>query len=300
MPGSSESSIDPLTASDCFTLRLATRHSRLALRQTEMTEAALRLALGPGLVLQRLEITTSGDQRRDWALSQQGGTGLFTKELENALLGGRADLAVHSAKDLPTMLAPGTVLAGFLPREDPSDVLVLQEGIQTPATIATGSPRRRAQLARLFPAAVFSELRGNVETRLEKTARGDAQATVLALAGLRRLGIHSWPGLQFRILTVEESVPAPGQGAIAWQTRSGEEIRLAVASHEPTSRAVSAERALLTRLGGGCHSAVAACCRGGRLLVFHEKTGLMIENWPESDVAAQNRLLDKLSAYAGV
>lgn len=248
-------------------LRLATRGSPLALAQTVLVEARLR-ALWPTLALERVVLTTSGDARRDWSLERQGGAGLFTAELEVALREGRADLAVHSAKDLPTSLAEGLVLATCLPRAPAHDVLVRRRDVAVPATIATGSPRRRVQLARLFPQARFTELRGNVDTRLRKIAGGEAEATVLAAAGLHRLGLAQWPGLSFCPLPLATSVPAPGQGAIALECRAELAAALAVVGCPATTRAVLVERAWLGGLGGGCQSALAAHCRGTELLVL--------------------------------
>ena len=146
----------------------------------------------PELKFRIEKMVTTGDRQREWSLEKKGGKGLFTKELEDALLEKRADLAVHSAKDLPSEMPEGLSIAGFLPRESPEDVLVLKDGIDAPARIATGSPRRRVQLRFLYPQVEFIEIRGNVDTRLAKIADGYADATVLAAAGLNRLGIDSW------------------------------------------------------------------------------------------------------------
>lgn len=255
------------------TITIATRRSRLALAQTALVRAALTEAL-PDVTVEVIERVTTGDRQSGWSLEKEGGKGLFTKELEEALLAGEADLAVHSAKDLPTELPEGLVLAGFLPREDPRDVLVKRAGVEAPATIATGSPRRRAQAARLFPQATFGEIRGNVETRLRKIAEeGTAEATFLAVAGLRRLGIAEWEGLVFEPVPVVRMVPAVGQAAIALQCRAGEEERFAAICCAPTAAAVSLERALLARLGGGCHSAHAAHYDGAHLHLFHQSHG---------------------------
>ncbi|MDX2108831.1 MAG: hydroxymethylbilane synthase [Verrucomicrobiota bacterium] len=253
---------------------LATRKSPLALAQAVLTQSYFATCL-PGIACELLKIVTTGDQRQQWSLTEQGGKGLFTKELETALLEGRAHVAVHSSKDLPTELGPGLALAGFLPRAAVNDVLVYREGIPAEAikTIATSSPRRKMQLARRFPQAQWSEIRGNVDTRLRKIAEGQADATLLAAAGLERLGIHAWPGVIFEPLKLEESVPAPGQGAVALECRTEDAAWLAALLDAATGLAVHTERALLDLLGGGCHSAVAAYNLGNRLLVFHEKTG---------------------------
>lgn len=251
---------------------LATRKSPLALVQAEQVAARLAAKI-PGAQCELLKIVTTGDKQAEWSLSKEGGKGLFTAELEQAMLRGGADVAVHSCKDLPGENTPGLVVAGFLPREDTRDVLVLREGVAAPASIATSSPRRQLQVKKLFPAATFTEIRGNVDTRLKKIAAGQADATVLAAAGLNRLGIAGWPGLVFRPLNFEESVPAVGQGAIAVQCRSGDEAKFAQALDAATARAVNVERAFQRALGAGCQIAFAAHVAGERLYFFHEQTG---------------------------
>ncbi len=252
-------------------LILATRKSPLALVQAEMVTARFREKLGAECEL--LKVVTTGDRQAEWSLSKQGGKGLFTAELEQALLRGEAHAAVHSCKDLPGGDAPGLVVAGFLPRADVRDVLVLRAGVDRPATIATGSPRRQLQVARMFPGAKFTEIRGNVDTRLKKIAAGAADATVLAQAGLNRLGITGWNGVVFRPLTLEESVPAVGQGAIAVQCRAETAAQLRPALDADTARSVGLERALQAALGGGCLIAFGAHAVDGVLHFFHEKTG---------------------------
>jgi hydroxymethylbilane synthase len=164
-------------------------------------------------------------------------------------------------------------VAGFLPREDARDVLVLRTGVVAPATIATGSPRRQLQVARLFPAARFTEIRGNVDTRLRKVADGLADATILAQAGLNRLGIQAWPGVVFHPLEIAQSVPAVGQGAIAIQCRTPDAARFAPVLDAATGRPVQLERAIQAELGGGCQIAFGAHALADRLYFFHEKTG---------------------------
>ncbi|MDR0901520.1 MAG: hydroxymethylbilane synthase [Opitutaceae bacterium] len=252
---------------------LATRKSPLALAQARMVASRLHEKLGVGTEL--LPLVTTGDRQAEWSLEKRGGKGLFTGELEQALLDGKADAAVHSAKDLPGDMADGLAIAGYLPREDPRDVLVLREGVAGPTKIATGSPRRRLQISLLFPAAAFTEIRGNVDTRLRKIAAGEggADATLLAAAGLARLGIREWPGVTFRVLDCEQMVPAPGQAAIAVQCRAADAARFAAALDAETARRVALERAFQTALGGGCHTAAAAHATDGALWFFHEKTG---------------------------
>lgn len=264
---------------------LATRKSPLALTQTEMVAAHLRATI-PGAECELLKMVTTGDRQAEWSLTKQGGKGLFTAELEQALLRGEAHVAVHSCKDLPGEIVAGLVVAGYMPREDVRDVLVLREGVTTPATIATSSPRRQMQVRKLFPAATFTEIRGNVDTRLKKIAAGAADATILARAGMNRLGIHSWPGITFRPLNLDESVPAVGQGAIAIQSRTGDAARFAAVLDAATARSVTVERALQAALGGGCQMAFAAHVAGDKLYFFHEKTGIRTLPLAAADYAA--------------
>lgn len=267
---------------------LATRKSPLALVQAELVAARLT-AMMPGAQCELLKVVTTGDKQAEWSLSKQGGKGLFTAELEQALLCQEADIAVHSCKDLPGENSPGLVVAGFLPREDTRDVLVMREGVTSPATIATSSPRRQLQVKALFPAAVFTEIRGNVDTRLKKIVAAQADATVLAAAGLNRLGIKSWPGLVFRPLSFEESVPAVGQGAIALQCRLGDEARFALALDAATARCVTLERAFQAQLGAGCQIAFAAHVAGDNLYFYHEQTGPRALRLTEADFTEPRR-----------
>ncbi|MEK9772734.1 MAG: hydroxymethylbilane synthase [Opitutae bacterium] len=256
-------------------LVLATRRSPLAMRQADLVARTIGEKTGQEVVL--LPMLTTGDRQSQWSLEKSGGKGLFTKELELALLEGRADLAVHSAKDMPTEMPDGLGLVAFLPREDPVDIFVCKEGVVRPTIIASGSPRRRAQATKLFPEAKWIELRGNVETRLKKIAQGEeAEATLLAAAGLKRLKIEHFPGLSFRPLNLEEMVPAPGQGAIAIQAAVEHKKDYAEINDGPTEKAVSIERAVLTAFGGGCQVALGAnyCSSTERLSFFHEKCGI--------------------------
>ena len=280
---------------------LATRKSPLALVQSGMVAARLREKIPDG-ECELLKIVTTGDRQAEWSLAKQGGKGLFTAELEQALLRGDAHLAVHSCKDLPGENPAGLAVAGFMPREDPRDVLVLREGVTVPQTIATGSPRRQLQIKLLFPAAVFTEIRGNVDTRLKKIAGGLADATILAAAGLNRLGIRSWPGVIFRPLDFAQSVPAVGQGAIAVQCRTEDAAQFAGVLDAATARAVEVERAIQTVVGGGCQIAFAAHVVGDTLHFFHEKTGIRTLPLIPADFAnpavGAKRLLDKLNFHA--
>lgn len=252
---------------------LATRKSPLALKQTEMVAAHLHATLGCKTEL--LKLVTTGDRQTEWSLEAQGGKGLFTSELEAALLRREADVAVHSTKDLPGDMPAGLAIAGYLPRADARDVLVLRAGVSRPALLATGSPRRRFQIAQLYPGVTFTEIRGNVDTRLRKIGEQHlADGTILAAAGLNRLGIGNWPGVEFHALGFADMVPAVGQGAIAIQCRAGEAERLLPVFDAATGRAVALERAFQTALGVGCHTAFGAHVTPSTLYFFHEQIGV--------------------------
>ncbi len=252
-------------------LRIGTRASRLALWQAEHVAARLRAA-HPGIAVERVEIVTAGDRVLDQALSRIGDKGLFTHELEDALRAGRIDLAVHSLKDLPTTLPADLGLGAVVEREDPRDALVSRGGrrldeLPAGARIGTSSLRRRSQLLAQRPDLVVLDLRGNVPTRLDKLARGEADATVLARAGLLRLGLD---GRIAEVLAPDVMLPAVGQGALGVEVRREDERvarLLASLDHAATRIATAAERALLARLEGGCQVPVGALgeIAGGRL-----------------------------------
>ncbi|MDQ8186716.1 hydroxymethylbilane synthase [Pelagicoccus sp. SDUM812002] len=263
---------------------IATRKSPLAMAQTHLAKELFERGM-PEAIFRIEKMVTTGDKRQEWSLEKAGGKGLFTKELEDALLEGRADFAVHSAKDLPSEMPGGLSLAGFLPRQTCEDVLILREGVEIPRLIATGSPRRRIQLRYLFPKAEFTEIRGNVDTRLNKIARGDADATVLASAGLNRLGIESWEGVTFRKLTLDECVPAVGQAAVAIQCRAEDVDTFASYLDLETAIAVNLERAFLRELGGGCQVAFAVNYVAGKLRIYHKQCGKELRDLPEEYVA---------------
>ena len=266
-------------------LVIATRKSPLALAQTEMVAAHLRNRLGVETEL--LKIVTTGDKQTDWSLEKRGGKGLFTSELEAAVLRGEADVAVHSTKDLPGDMPAGLAIGGYLPRADARDVLVMRVGVETPATIATSSPRRRLQVKALFPETTFTEIRGNVDTRLKKIGELHvADATILAAAGMKRLGIDAWPGVELAPLSFDQMVPAVGQAAIAVQCREPDAAKFAAIFDMPTMRAVTLERAFQTALGGGCHTAFAAHVAGEMLYLFHENIGLTSVSLTSDDHAA--------------
>lgn len=280
-------------------LVLATRRSPLALVQTGRVASHLADRLGAECEL--LELVTIGDRQADWSLEQKGGKGLFTRELEAALLRGEADVAVHSTKDMPGAATAGLEIAGYLRRDDPHDVLVLRAGVGTPKTLATGSPRRRLQALMLFPEVVFQEIRGNVDTRLRKIGSDHlADGTVLAAAGLNRLGIAQWPGVEFHALGFDSMVPAVGQGAIAVQCRSADAERFSPHLDGPTRRAVTLERALQELLGAGCHTAFAALAAPDTLHFFHQDTGLRTLPLSDDDFAAPTATARRLLKQLGL
>lgn len=278
------------------TIVLGTRGSPLALAQAELARAELARVF-PGAEIRIRKFTTQGDRRLEWSLEKTGGKGLFTSELEEALLAGEIDLAVHSGKDLPTETRAGLALAGCLKRARANDVLVVREGVSVPERVATGSPRRRAQAAKIFPEAAFSELRGNVSTRLRKIADGEADATFLAAAGLARLGVSAFPGLIFREMPLELIVPAAAQAAIALQCREADAAKFAAAGDAETTHAVNVERAFLSALGEGCHTAFAAHFDGGRILLFREDVGFVARRtaFPREPGALARRVSQILS-----
>ena len=244
-----------------MTLLLGTRASALALAQTRLAADALRLA-HPDVEIVEQTIRTTGDDRLDVSLSTPGALdkGLFTRELEHALLRGEIHAAVHSLKDLPIDQPCGLVLGAILHRANPSDSLASKHpggwrGLPANATVATCSPRRKYQLLHLRPDLHIVDIRGNIDTRLRKLASTDSlDALVLARAALERLGESIVPA-NIQITTISEMLPAPGQGAIALQCRESDSPTLALLAaihHEPTARCVHAERTLLRELGGGC------------------------------------------------
>ncbi len=252
--------------------KVATRPSPLALKQAQMSVEYLSKFF-PDAVFEILEIRTTGDKMQNWSLEKSGGKGLFTKEIEDALLDKSADIAIHSAKDLPTLEPQGLVIAGTLPRGDSRDVLIKNPKSAVPSLIATGSPRRRLQLKAMFPQAVWTEMRGNVETRLRKLESGFADATVLSAAGLERLGITSFGELEFKYLKLQNSVPAVGQGIIAIQCRLEDFDTFAPYTDTKTNFALTLEREFLRALGGGCQAAYAAHYDGINLHCYHENCG---------------------------
>lgn len=248
-------------------LRIGTRGSPLALAQAHETQARLAVAhsVSPESIAIVI-ITTTGDTIRDRSLSEAGGKGLFTKELDAALIAGAIDIAVHSGKDVPTFLPPEIEIPGYLPREDVRDVFVGQnvsrlEDLPAGSVVGSASLRRQAQLLRVRPDLLVTLLRGNVETRLRKVESGEVQATLLALAGLRRLGLEKKVG---SILDEAMFLPAVGQGAIAIAARKDDarvQALLKPILHGETGMAVRLERAFLARLDGSCRTPIGGHAR---------------------------------------
>jgi len=245
--------------------RLGTRGSALAIRQAELARQAL-IARTKDLDVELVTIKTSGDRLAQADLSQLGGKGLFVKEIEDALLAGIIDCAIHSLKDLPAEIPNGLVLAAFLEREDPRDVLISRgpaqsDSLPSGARVGTSSLRRRVQLLTWRPDLHVEPIRGNVDTRLRKLREGQFDAIVLALAGLHRLGLdppHAVP------LPPEVMLPAVGQGILVVETRGDNRAlaeTLADVDHGPSRIAAIAERAFLSALGGDCHTPMAAYAR---------------------------------------
>lgn len=285
------------------TLVVGSRGSRLALRQTQQVVGEMT-RLYPGLQCRVKVIKTTGDSVANVPLASIGEKGLFVKEIEAALARGDIDLAVHSAKDLPSEMDSSLTIAAYCEREDPSDALVSGAGalheLPSGARVGTGSARRRAQLLFARPDIRVVDLRGNLDTRLAKAAGADYDAVVLALAGLRRMG---WEERVTQVLPFEVCLPAAGQGAVAVQCRSDGEARrlLPALDHAPTRACVTAERALLRRLGAGCQTPVAALARtdesGLRLeaLVAGADGSTVIRRSADGDAAHPDELGERLA-----
>lgn len=246
-------------------LRIGTRKSPLALRQVELvlqSLAAVHPMLEEPEAVEVVPIITSGDRIQDVSLEEVGGKGLFTKEIDEALLQGRIDIAVHSAKDLQTVLPKGIHLSVVLEREDVRDVLVSEEhytlgSLPRGAVLGTASQRRGVQIKAKRPDIELKLIRGNIHTRMDKIARGDYSATVLALAGLQRMRIEPLPGV---ILSIEDMLPAVAQGTIAITTRAGDakiNAFLKPVNHADTMAATLCERTLLAGLDGSCRTPIA-------------------------------------------
>jgi hydroxymethylbilane synthase len=233
-------------------LRIGSRGSRLALRQAELAVERLR---GPGLEFALVPVTTAGDRDRSKPFGEIGSRGVFVKELEEALLDGRIDVAVHSAKDMTSTDTAGLAVGAYLEREDARDALCGVAELEPGLRIGTASIRRRAQLLALEPELQIEPLRGNIDTRLRKRGERGLDGIVLAACGLDRLGLSNEID---RRLEPEELLPEAGQGALALQVRQGEEGVVVQADHPETRRRVEAERLCVAVIGGGCLAPVAA------------------------------------------
>ena len=243
-------------------LRIGTRASKLALAQAGHIRALIARSLGDDDAAVLVQITTSGDRIQDRRLMDVGGKGLFTKEIEEALLDGRIDCAVHSLKDMPSQGPPGLAIAAIPQREDPRDAFLSPrfetlQALPHGARLGTASLRRQAQALCVRPDLQVVPLRGNVDSRLAKLERGEADAVILAAAGLNRLGLGHLPRMW---LDPFEAPPAPGQGALAIQTRAedAQAAWLEALRHAPTTLAVAAERGALAALEGSCRTAIGA------------------------------------------
>jgi hydroxymethylbilane synthase len=253
-------------------LRVGSRGSRLALIQAERAARALRR---PGIEIALVPITTSGDRDRSRPFGQIGGRGVFVKELEEALLAGSIDVAVHSAKDMTASDPEGLEVGAYTEREDPRDALCGAFSLRPGMRIGTASVRRRAQLLALEPSLVIEPLRGNIDTRLRKRRERNLDAIVLAACGLDRLELAGEIGHRF---DVEELLPEAGQGALALQVRTGERELVAAADDAETRRRVEAERECVAVIGGGCLAPVAAHHDGSRLTALAaDEDGTWIE-----------------------
>jgi len=271
-------------------LRVGSRGSRLALTQAEAAAARLREA---GFEIALVPITTAGDRDRSKPFGEIGSRGVFVKEIEEALLDGRIDVAVHSAKDMTSSDAEGLVVGAYLAREDPRDALCGTSELRPEMRVGTASVRRRAQLLALEPSLSIEPLRGNIDTRLRKRGERGLDAIVLAACGLDRLGLADEIGHRF---SPEELLPEAGQGALALQVRVGEEDVVARADDAETRRRVEAERAVVFAIGGGCLAPVAAHHDGSTLTALvAAEDGSRVERRSGDDPA---ELAEQLSALA--
>ena len=288
-------------------LRIGTRGSALALAQAHETRARLMAAHGlPEAAFEIVVITTSGDRIQDRPLSEAGGKGLFTREIEEALLSGRIDIAVHSSKDMPTRLPEGLELSAFLEREDVRDAFIGRAAprlaeLPHGAVVGSSSLRRQALIRRLRPDIEVVTFRGNVQTRLRKLEEGQVAGTLLARAGLRRLDLSH---IVTELLPVDSFPPAPGQGAICIESRIGDARTLALLGpigHEATALALACERAFLAALDGSCRTPIAGHARiDGDRLAF-SGTILTPDGREVHEIEAQGRAADaaRIGADAG-
>jgi len=271
-------------------LRVGSRGSRLALTQAERAAEALRR---PGVEIALVPITTAGDRDRTRPFGQIGSRGVFVKELEEALLAGRIDVAVHSAKDMTSTDVEGLAVGAYPARDDPRDAVCGAREIAPGMRIGTASVRRRAQLLALEPSLSVEPLRGNVDTRLRKRRERGLDAVVLAACGLDRLGLGGEIGMR---LDPETMLPEAGQGALALQVRAGEEHLVAAADDHETRRRVEAERRCVAAVGGGCLAPVAAH-HDGRVLaaLIAAEDGSWLERREGADPVALGRELAEVA-----
>jgi hydroxymethylbilane synthase len=272
-------------------VRIGSRGSRLALTQAEQAAVLLR---GPGVEIALVPITTAGDRDRTRPFGQIGERGVFVKEIEEALLGGRIDVAVHSAKDMTSQDAAGLEVGAYLERDDPRDALVGASELGPGMRIGTASVRRRAQLLAADPSISVEPLRGNVETRLRKLRERGLDAIILASCGLDRLGLEGEIGAR---LDPEVMLPEAAQGALALQVRSGERELVAHLDHAETRRRVEAERACVALVGAGCLAPVAAHHDGTTLhALIADEDGAWVERRSGDDPVALARELTGVAA----
>jgi hydroxymethylbilane synthase len=259
-------------------LRVGSRGSRLALTQAELAASRLRQA---GVEIVLVPITTAGDRDRSKPFGEIGSRGVFVKEIEEALLGRRIDVAVHSAKDMTSSDTEGLVVGAYLERDDPRDALCGAAELLAGMRVGTASVRRKAQLLALEPSLSIEPLRGNIDTRLRKRGERGLDAVVLAACGLDRLGLGDEIGRRF---TPQELLPEAGQGALALQVRAGEEELVTAADDGETRRRVEAERAVVFAIGGGCLAPVAAHHDGERLTALvADENGAWVERRQGTD-----------------
>jgi hydroxymethylbilane synthase len=271
-------------------IRIGSRGSRLALTQAQLAAERVR---GDDVELALVPITTAGDRDRTKPFGEIGARGVFVKELEEALLAGRIDVAVHSAKDMTSSDTGGLAVGAYLERDDPRDALCGASALRPGMRVGTASVRRRAQLLALEPELSIEPLRGNIDTRLRKRGERGLDAVVLAACGLDRLDLAREIGLRF---DPDEVLPEAGQGALALQVRAGEEALVATADDPETRRRVEAERTCVSALGGGCLAPVAAHHDGGTLTaLIAADDGSWLERRSGDDPEALARELTELA-----
>jgi hydroxymethylbilane synthase len=267
-------------------IRVGSRGSRLALTQAELAAERLRR---PGIEIALVPITTAGDRDRTKPFGEIGARGVFVKELEEALLEGRIDVAVHSAKDMTSTDTGGLAVGAYPPRDDPRDALCGAPALRPGMRIGTASVRRRAQLLALEPTLSIEPLRGNIDTRLRKRGERGLDAVVLAACGLERLGLAAEISHRF---DPDEVLPEAGQGSLALQVRAGEEQLVARADDAETRRRVEAERRCVAAVGGGCLAPVAAHHDGSALTgLVADEDGRWVERVTGDDPEALGRQL---------